>query len=81
MVLTLTSCNIVLKFMCSLLSGATYTMKTNNPSDFTLHFPQQVVNGLAQSWCRKGKKLKMASTALAKEFTKVFPFHLMKDPN
>ena len=56
-------------------------MKTNNPSDFTLHFPQQVVNGLAQSWCRKGKKLKMASTALAKEFAKVFPFHLMKDPN
>lgn len=51
MVLTLTSYNIVLKFMSSLLSGATYTMKMNNPSDFTLHFPQQVVNGLAQSWC------------------------------
>lgn len=41
-------------------------MKTNAISDFTLHFPQQVVEGFAQSWCsgcveRKSKGLKTAS--------------------
>lgn len=52
--------------MASLRSGITYAMKANAFSDFTLRFPQQVVEGFAQSWCsgcveRKSKGLKTAS--------------------